>query len=164
MMTICGIDRASGSVAHALAILDEAGAVQMVIDRDAFNALNASRKGDREGIAWRLLAIVERHGAQIERHESRGEITLRLSLGGVGALIHIDAVHGGNRALIAWHNIQHPARNFTARFCRMVGDLPKPRLHHKATSCPSNWYSLAMLLDAGLCLAARGEAFQAFDL
>lgn len=143
----------------ALTIVDTAGKPQMVIDRDAFNALNARRKADREGIAWRLCAIVERHGALVEREDERREITLTFKLAGVGALIHIDDLFDGSRSLIHWHNTEYPARDFTTRFCAAVGDLPANRPHHKATSHPADWYSLAMRLDAGLCLAFANQAF-----
>ena len=59
---------------------------------------------------------------------------------------------------------RYPARNFTSRFCVNVGDLGRSRPHHKATSHPQDWYSLAMLLDAGLCLAASREAFAPFGI
>ena len=136
----------------------------MMVDRDTLNNCRASRKKDREYIARAVLAIVERHGSQVEQIDDRGEITLRLSLEGVGALIHIDAVHGGAWSLIHWHNAGFPCRNFSKRFNAIVGGLLKSRPHHKATSSPNDWYSLAMLLDGGLCLAARNEAFEPFDL
>ena len=51
------------------------------------------------------------------------------------------------------------ACDFTPRFCRGVLDLGSKYTFHKATSLPGDWYSLAMALDGGLMLAARGEAF-----
>jgi len=140
--------------------------VQMVVDRDDLNARCASRKADREFIARALIGLMKRHGAQVERRDDgpnpwyRASIALRFSLNGVGAMLDIDNLHGGDWSLIHWHNTEHPARNFTTRFCVNVGDLGRSRPHHKATSQPQDWYSLAMLLDAGLCLAARGDAFE----
>lgn len=154
----------AGDERLSLTILGADGKPAHVIDRDAFNALNASRKADREGIAWRIRAIVERHGASVEQHDDRREITLAFSLNGVGALIYIDAVHGGALSLVHWHNTGSPVRNFSRRFCGIVGEAVGARLHHKATSCPANWFSLAMLLDGGLCLAFANEAFEPFDL
>lgn len=171
MLTLSGTARSGSEDRLSLTVLDDAGAVVTVIDRHELNACKASRARDREAIAAALLAIVMRHGAQVERIDSPptpgycgAGIDLRFSLHGVGAMIDIDDLHGGQFALISWYNTAHPARNFTSRFCGMVGDLAKPRPHHKATSAPADWYSLAMMLDAGLCLAARGEAFEPFSL
>ncbi|NJS14059.1 MAG: hypothetical protein HC788_04885 [Sphingopyxis sp.] len=134
----------------------------MIVDRDTLNNSNAGRKVDREYIARALCAIVERHGALVTREDERHEITLTFDLQGVGALIHIDNVLAhGRRSLIHWHNTLSPARKFNTRFCRMIGQATWGGiLHHKATSHPADWYSLAMVLDAGLCLAFAGEAFE----
>lgn len=173
-MQIFGVDLASGKDRLALSILDKDGKLQMVVDRDELNRKDAARKADREFIARAILAIVERHGAAVEKHDEPATvgycgagIALRFRLNGVGAMIDLDNLHGGGWSLISWHNAgDGPVRDFSARFCRVVCDLPpRKRLHHKATSQPADWYSLAMMLDAGLCLAARGEAFEAaFDL
>lgn len=137
-----------------------------MIDRDKFNALQASRKADREAIARELIAIGEKHGATIKRRDDPpnpgycgASIVLEFGLAGVGAMVDIDNLFGGSRSLISWYNSQHPARNFADRFNFCVGEPKSARPHHKATSCPADWYSLAMFLDGGLCLAARGEAF-----
>lgn len=176
-LVVAGVDLASKPDKVSLAIIGPKG-VQMVVDRDDLNARCASRKADREFIARALIGLMERHGAQLERRDDgpnpgyRGaSICLRFSLNGVGAMLDIDNLHGGDWALIHWHNTEYPARNFTSRFCVNVGDLAyqvipdrPPRPHHKATSHPRDWYSLAMMLDAGLCLAASREAFAPFDL
>lgn len=86
-------------------------------------------------------------------------IALRFPLNGVGAMLDIDNLHGGDWSLIHWHNTEYPSRNFTSGFCVNVGDLGRSRPHHKATSHPKDWYSLALNLDAGLCLAAQNQAF-----
>lgn len=169
---IVGVDLASKPDKVSLAVVGPKG-VQMVVDRDTLNAKCASRKADREFIARALIGLMGRHGAQVERRDDGpnpgyhgASIALRFSLNGVGAMLDIDNLHGGDWALISWHNTEYPARNFTSRFCVNVGDLAyrvipdrPPRPHHKATSHPRDWYSLAMMLDAGLCLAAGGEAF-----
>lgn len=138
---------------------------------DKLNQCNASRKGDREVLAGVLVVIAKRHGAEIERKDtprnpgySGAGIDLHFELNGVGARTSIDNLHGGNYALISWFNSKYPARNFTTRFSVCVGDLPNSRPHHKATSCPADWFSLAMFLDGGLMLAARDQAFEPFDL
>lgn len=138
------------------------------IDRDRLNGCNAGRKADRERIADVLCAIAERRGAKVDRHDSPptagycgAGIDLRFSLNGVGAMVDIDNLHGGEWSLVHWHNTEYPPRDFASRFCRHVGDTWRGRPHHKATSHPANWYSLAMMLDAGLLLAARGDAFNA---
>jgi hypothetical protein len=147
-----------------------AGIVDM-IDRDTLNTKNASRKADRDFIAATLLALVGRYGAEVERQDtprnpgySGAGIDLRFELNGVGAMVGIDDLHGGEYSLISWFNTKYPSRNFTTRFCVCVGDTPSRIPHHKATSCPADWFSLAMFLDAGLMLAARGGALEPFDL
>lgn len=136
-------------------------------DQNHLNGKNASRKGDREFIARALIELARTRGAQVERRDESptigycgAGIALRFSLGGVGAMADIDNLHGGHTSLVSWYNTEHPARNFTTRFSACVGDPAQRRPHHKATSCPGDWYSLAMMLDAGLCLAARGDAFE----
>jgi len=164
---LTGYDLAKGKDRTALTIVSASGAVQRVIDRDDLNAKKASRKADREFIASALIDIVSRHGAEVMRRDEPSQIGigasiyLKFSLFGVGASLHVDKLHGGDHALIAWHNTSYPACNFTARFCDIVGETGiGSRRFHKATSCPSDWYSLAMMLDGGLCLAARLEAFE----
>lgn len=144
---------------------------RLEIDRELLNQCNAGRKGDREFIAATLLHLVGRHGAEVTRQDTPANpgysgqgIDLAFSLNGVGAMFEIDNLHGGNYALISWFNSKYPARNFTTRFSVCVGDLPNSRPHHKATSCPADWFSLAMFLDGGLMLAARDQAFEPFDL
>lgn len=166
-MTITGlnIDLASGEDRMSLAIM-RGSKVHMIVDRDTLNKSDAGRKSGREYIAEAICAIVERHGATVERHESPtvvgfggAGIDLRFSLKGVGAMIDIDDLFGGSRSLIHWHNTEYPSRNFTTRFCRLVGSDCLRRPFPKATSRPADWYSLAMRLDAGLCLALANEAF-----
>lgn len=161
-LVVAGVDLASKPDRVSLAVVGPKG-VQMVVDRDTLNAKCASRKADREFIARALIGLMERHGAQLERRDDGpnpgyhgASIVLRFTL---GAMLDIDNLHGGDWALIHWHNTEYPARNFTSTFCVAVGDLGRSRPHHKATSHPRDWYSLAMMLDAGLCLAACGEAF-----
>lgn len=142
-----------------------------MIDRETLNAQSASRKADRQYIAAALLLLADKHGAEVERINtprnpgySGAGIDLKFELGGVGARASIDDLHGGSHALISWFNTQYPARNFTTRFCVCVGEHGRSRPHHKATSCPADWFSLAMFLEGGLMLAARGEALEPFDL
>lgn len=134
--------------------------------RYGLNSLKASRKADREMIAKALIKIADKHGAKVTRRDSpahRGwcgqSIDLSFRLNGVGASVSIDDLHGGKYALIAWYNHGQRVRYLNARFNRCVGDTGQWRPHHKATSCPADWYSLAMFLDGGLTLAARNEAF-----
>lgn len=156
------------------------GSNGMIEDRDAFNALNASRKADRETIAKMLIFIGEKHGAKIERRESPANpgycgqgIDLFFTLNGVGASVDIDNLFGGGHSLISWYNewpIDYrpaPGRyclDFSGAFNSAVGENGYwSRPHHKATSCPADWYSLAMFLDAGLSTAADHKAFLPID-
>lgn len=131
------------------------------------NGFSARRKADREALVLAITAIIQVRGGTVERREktptpgySGAGIDLSISLNGVGAMIGISDLHGGGFALISWHNTEYPSRNFTSTFCVKVGEFGNHRPHHKATSHPRDWYSLAMFLDAGLYLAARGEAFE----
>lgn len=137
------------------------------VERDWINSLTASRKEEREALAMALECIAHGHGADVLRRYtspspgySGAGIDLHFSLNGVGAMVDIDNLHGGTYALISWFNTERGPRDFTTRFCVNTGNLTQTRRHHKSTSCPNDWYSLAMMLDAGLYLAARGEAFE----
>lgn len=157
---LSGVDLASGEDQTVLALISSGGACREFVNLTALRTCSGSRKEDRQTIARALILLATAHGAQVERTDERSCITLRISLAGVGALVDIDNVLGADTSMISWHNIEHPARNFTARFCKLVGGGMFARLHHKATSLPGDWYSLAMMLDAGLLLAARSEAFE----
>lgn len=171
-----GCDFASGPDISAMALATRQGSRVVLItgenptvDRDWINSLNASRKGDREALALALQMLASNRGAQVERKDGPrnvgyhgASIDMRFSLNGIGAMIDIDDIHGGAYATIHWHNSAPArARVFSGRFNTCVGDLGQYQPHHKATSCPRDWYSLAMFMDAGLLLAARGEAFAA---
>lgn len=140
------------------------------IDRDWINGLNAGRKVDREQLALALDAIATVHGAKIERRDDRPNpgyrgcsIYLRITLNGVGASVSLDNLHGGSLALIHWYNDYgdggRECRDLTSRFASAVR-ASSGRSPHKATSCCDDWHALATALDRGLCLAARGEAFE----
>jgi hypothetical protein len=140
----------------------------MYLGRESFDALKAGQKRGREMLANALTDIATKHGASVERKHSsatRGycgqSIDLRIACKGVGAMIDINDLHGGEWVLIHWFNADHEGHKFTSRFGTVVGSGGNGRPHHKATSHPRDWYSLAMMLDGGLQLAARGEAFEA---
>lgn len=154
-----GVDLASGKNQTALALISSDGKTREIVHLDKLRTRSGSRKEDRQMIARALILLATAHGAQVERTDERSCITLRISLASVGALVDIDNVLGGDTSMISWHNMEHPARNFTPRFCKLVGGGMFARPHRKATSLPGDWYSLAMMLDAGLLLAARSEAF-----
>jgi hypothetical protein len=146
--------------------LDGGGKPRLVIEPAELNGKNAGRKVDREFIARALVALAEARGAEVERRDTTpttgycgAGIDLRFKLGGVGATVSIDNLHGGEWSLVSWYNTVYPSRDFNPRFCACVGEPATGRPHHKATSCPADWYSLAMMLDAGLCLAASDGAF-----
>ena len=82
-------------------------------------------------------------------------------------MLSISNLHGGDGAIISWFNdhtadhrdgIAFRTRYYSPRFNRDVGQAGG-RPHHKATSY-GTWFGLAFSLDAGLYLAARGEAFE----
>lgn len=131
-----------------------------------FNSLRASRQHDRTLIADHLTELATVHGASVERTHSNGTpgycgqgIDLRIECKGVGAMVDISDLHGGEWVLISWYGTEHRGRNFTSAFSLAVRDGGNGRPHHKATSHPRDWSSLAKMLDGGLMLAARGEAF-----
>lgn len=133
---------------------------------EALNLLTASRRADREKLAEVLTGMALRHGASVERRDRPANricgqsIRLSFECNNVGAMVGIDDVHGGAWALVHWYNDGSPVRNFTTAFNLAVKSGGNSWPHHKVTSHPRDWYSLAKLLDAGLLLAARGEAFQ----
>ncbi len=125
--------------------------------------MNASRKKDREAIAALMIATATDLGATVERRDDprnpgyRGQsITLRFSLNGVGAMVSIDDLHGGDGALIHWYNTEYPVRNFTGAFKGGIGSF-QPRPHHKATS-NGPWQWLQVCLDTGFKLALDNMA------
>jgi hypothetical protein len=169
-----GVDMASGPDQSAMALATRKGSHVVLItgatptlERDWINGLDAGRKADREALAMALTMLAHNRGAKVEQKASSPNpgycgagLDLLFELNGVGAMVDIDNLHGGRHALVSWYNSERGARNFTTRFCGMVGSTSAGRPHHKATSCPQDWYSLAMWLDGGLLLAARGDAFE----
>ena len=159
-----GIDLAAKPDATALVVIDEHGGISS-IDRETLNAKKATRKDDRAFIAEALRAIVGRLSPEITEKEFpreldySGRTMLTFELAGVGAQISISAIHGGFCGLISWYNAGHSCLNFTGAFRVAVG-AGTTIARHKATSCPRDWFDLAIALDSGLCLAARGEAFE----
>lgn len=139
-----------------------------MIDLDT---LNASRKADREKIAEALLSVAAEHGATGERQDeppnpgySGAGILLRFTLNGVGAMVDIDDLHGGETTLISWYNDYSGPEVTTKHFAfgfRAAANAPcsTPRPHHKATTCPDGWDDLRHSLSEGLALAAAREAF-----
>lgn len=173
---IVGLDEACGADRTALAmrigarfVLNVSPDVPAVIERAYINGLDAGRKAEREVLALVLTTIASAHRATIERRiEPRhpgyhsGSIGLRIALNGVGANVDISNIHGGKYALIHWYNDYSDGRNtrdFSGRF-RAETAAYGGGSSHKATSGGNDWNALAMSLDAGLRLAARGEAFE----
>lgn len=147
-------------------VMFTAGGGILDINRLWINGQNANRAPEREVLAMAFTLLAEARGATVERRDSEATpgfsgkgIDLLISLNGVGAMVDIDNLHGGMFALIHWYNSECRARTFSPRFCVTTGGREPYRMHHKATSFPADWYSLAMFLDGGLLLAARGEAF-----
>lgn len=144
-------------------------------DQEALDSLNASRKADRIRLANLLQRLGEYYGATVERRDKeanpgwRGQsIDLTFSLNGVGAMVSISNLHGGDHAIISWYNdysgdVGRKCRDFTSTFNGAVGDLGHGRPHHKATTCPNSWSALAARLSAGLSTAVNGQAFRPVD-
>ncbi len=127
--------------------------------------LSARRKADRAKIAATFRAVAEKFGAGVEERQeprnvgySGAGVRLNIAWAGVGAMIDVDDLHGGDFALIHWFNTAYPARHFSSAFNVAVGDLSHPRPHHKATSS-GTWDMLAARLQAGLRHADKGTAF-----
>lgn len=173
---IVGVDLAKGGDMNAAVIyqgerivLGAAAGGPAVIDREWINGFNAGRKADREALALALETIATAHGATVKRQERGpnrgyhgGSIGLQIALNGVGAMIDVNNIHGGAYALIHWHNDYSDGfkcRDFTSRFAAAVRAF-SGRSPHKATTGGADWFALATALDAGLCMAARGEAFE----
>lgn len=173
---IVGMDMASTPDKSVFAVrkgtrcLLSAGAgTEAIIDAEWINALNASRKADREALALAFETIARAHGATVVRREEKpcagysgAGIYLNFTLGGVGVQTSISNLHGGFHGLASWFNDysdgHRGARDFSGTFNAAVGEY-SGRPHHKATSCGRDWLALAKYLDAGLRVAARGEAF-----
>lgn len=169
---LIGADFASGPDQQAIAIRSGAHVVLTIsadkgaeIDREWINALNAGHRDGRAALALAFMTIAQARGAEVERRNEpinpryHGQsIVLSFKLNGVGANFDIDNLFGGGYSLVHWYNTEYPVRNFTSKFNISVGDHGLNRPHHKATSQPADWYSLAMYLDAGLMLAARRAA------
>ena len=141
--------------------------------------MSAKRKADREAIAREFVAIAERHGATVERKDegrSLGyhgpSIQFNFELNGCGVMVNIDDLHGGDGALLHWYSTgggwqrpgNHndlgeyvPPKPYTSAFNVAVGSAGAWRPHSKATS-DGTWERLAAYLDAGLAMAAKGEA------
>lgn len=142
----------------------------VTIVRGWISSLNAGRKNDRESLALLFEAIAAARGASVERRFGgnnpgwRGqEICLNIALNGVGVSVAFSNLHGGDHSLLHWHNDyceRRPCGIFTGAFrsavCASGGGLAT----HKATTFCGHWYGLAMCLDAGLLIAARGDAFE----
>lgn len=139
--------------------------------------MNASRKKDREAIAALMIATATDLGATVERRDEprnpgfRGQsITLDFALNGVGALLSINDLYGGDGGLISWYNVREysppeegypfgrptPVCNFSPDFNAGVGSF-QPRPHHKATS-QGSWQWLQVCLDTGFKLARDNMA------
>lgn len=170
-----GVDIAAGPNADQSAVAVRQGTKLLMtvtdegcdIDHDWIDGLNAARKADREQLALAFETIASARGATVTRRHSGAVqgfcgqgIHLGFACKGVGAHVGIHDLHGGEWALISWFNDTHPARNFSRRFQAAVASGGNSRPHHKATSHPRDWYSLAMMLDSGLSLAASGRAFE----
>jgi hypothetical protein len=168
-----GVDFAEGKDHTAIAVCEGRHVVlvageTVTVDKEWLNDWSARRKHDREVLALVFETIARNRGAEVERSEGainpgyHGQsIDFQFTLNGVGVLLDIDDLHGGDHALLHWYNTGYISRNFTTRFCVNIGASTSGRPHHKATSTPADWYSLAMMLDAGLMMADRGEAFEA---
>lgn len=159
-----GADFSTGPDKSAIAVCQGAQVVltagdTVSVDRDWLNGWSAKRKHEREVLALIFETIATNRGAAVAVNRDGKAIDMQISLNGVGVMLNIDDIHGGDYALLHWYNAERGARNFTTRFCVVVGSSSSAKPHHKATSFPADWYSLAMHLDGGLLLAARGEAF-----
>lgn len=132
---------------------------------------NARRKADRSAIFDAYFRIGQKHGATIScRQKERNPgfcgagIHMEFARNGVGAMVTIYDLHGGEGGLVSWFNDysggRTPCRDFSNAMFAAAGDYKSGKIgRHKATSC-GTWAELAERLDRGLALAAAGEAFE----
>lgn len=132
--------------------------------------MNASRKKDREAIASQFIAIAEQHGAKVERRDEPRSVGycgagvhLAFRLNGVGCMLTVNDLHGGDGALISWYNDRpvtaetREVCDFSSHFNNCVASY-QSRPHHKATS-HGDWDHLLCCLNWGLRCAKQGTAF-----
>jgi hypothetical protein len=122
------------------------------------NHLVLTRAADREALFAAVSAIAVRHGASVDRFDHDREIIATLGLDGAIASIGIEHLVGCPVPIISWVSRREEGIVLQRSFCVAVGDQPGARLHHKATSCPSDMDGVLADLDEGLALIAAGEA------
>lgn len=121
---------------------------------------NMALRSDREWLAKELSSIAETNKGAISLMRNSFNIVCHFACNGVGARIDIGSYFQPN---IHWYNTHGPVRDFTGRFLVTVQAAKSTRTKfsdHKATSHLADWPSLAMALQDGLSLAARGGAFK----
>lgn len=122
------------------------------------NHLVLTRTADRETLFAAVSAIAARHGASVERFDHDREIIATVTLDGAIASIGIEHLVGCPVPIVSWVARRDDGVVFQRAFCVAVGDQPGARLHHKATSCPSDMDGILADLDEGLALIGAGEA------
>lgn len=129
----------------------------------SINHLALTRAADRETLFAAVSAIAARHGATVDRFDHDREIIATIGLDGAIASIGIEHLVGCPVPIVSWVARRDEGVVFQRAFCVAVGDQPGARLHHKATSCPSDMDGVLADLDEGLALIAAGEAMTTRD-
>lgn len=129
----------------------------------SINHLALARAADRETLFAAVSAIAARHGATVDRFDHDREIIATIGLDGAIASIGIEHLVGCPVPIVSWVARRDEGVVFQRAFCVAVGDQPGARLHHKATSCPSDMDGVLADLDEGLALIAAGEAMTTRD-
>lgn len=127
----------------------------------SLNHLVLTRATDRETLFAAVSAIADRHGATVERFDHDREIIATVRLDGAIASIGIEHLVGCPVPIVSWVARRDEGVVFQRAFCTTIGDQPGARLHHKATSCPSDMDGVLADLDEGLALIAASEAMTA---
>lgn len=124
----------------------------------SLNHLVLTRATDRETLFAAVSTVAARNGATVERFDHDREIIATVGIDGAIASIGIEHLALCPVPIVSWVARREEGVVFERSFCVAVGDVPGARLHHKATSTPSDMDGLLADLDEGLALLAAGEA------
>lgn len=132
--------------------------VLLSLDRERLNKQDPFWAFERNVLAHAFTKLADIHKAEVYRTDSSYGVYLEISLNGVGVSICLDMSNPCDTPMMHWHNVRYPGRAFTAAFCAQAGvDVAAPNSENQLGR-GKGWFDLAMKLNQGLCMAARGEA------